>query len=108
MKTFASGTRSTSGKMWDCGMGANSGLYGGRQCGFQCGYLAETQNPEEAARQLETTVDDLYIEGRIVRSRSKKVQELSLKQLANDAIWKGTEASRSLAVLESLPSNGES
>ena len=93
--------QSTEAKMWDCGMGANSGLYTVGNAVMRAAYSLKCKILDEAARQLDVEVDALDIQDRTVRIKGKEEPRLSLRRLANDAILKGTGATRVIAVMES-------
>ena len=96
----------TEGKLWDSGMGANSGLYTVGNAVVQTAEALKKKILEEAASQLKVDAAELDIVDGIVRAESAAGRDvtsprLSLRELAHNALYKGTGPNRSIAVAES-------
>lgn len=91
----------TEAKMWDMGMGANSGLYTIGNAVAKVALSLKQKIYEEAAYQLGVEVNGLYIKEGVVRVKNKDNLSIPLKDLANNALTKGNDASRLIVVIES-------
>jgi xanthine dehydrogenase molybdenum-binding subunit len=92
---------STEGKLWDAGMAANSGLYTVGKAVVQASRALREKILAEGAAQLALSVDALDIEDGAVCVKGSGSPSLTLYDLANNAIYKGTGASRTIAVVDS-------
>jgi xanthine dehydrogenase molybdenum-binding subunit len=104
---------STVGKLWDAGMGANSGLYTIGNAVVLAAQALKEKILAEAATQLGIDCGELELDGGAVRVKAAEgaltagepgaaqALALTLKELANNAAYQGTGANRSLAVVTS-------
>mgnify|MGYP002725748430 CR=1 FL=1 len=91
----------TEARIWEFGMGANSGLFTIGNAIAKAANSLKQKIFEETAYQLKVEADSLYIEAGVVHAKNKENLQISLKDLVNNALLKGTEAARSIAVMES-------
>jgi xanthine dehydrogenase molybdenum-binding subunit len=94
-------TASTEGKLFDAGMAGNSGLYTVGNAIVKAASALRERILAEAAGQLELAAGDLVIRDGAIYAAEDDKPLLTLSELANKAIYEGTGASRSIAVVES-------
>jgi xanthine dehydrogenase molybdenum-binding subunit len=93
-------TASTDGKLYDAGMAANSGLYTMGNAVLKAAFALKEKILVEAAGQLGLNACNLGITAGAVHRKGDVSPLLTLVDLANNAIYTGTEASRAISVTE--------
>jgi xanthine dehydrogenase molybdenum-binding subunit len=96
----------TDGKLWDGGMAANGGLYTVGNAVVSAARSLKTKILAEASARLEIPAEDLDLKDgqfhvKAAGAAGTSEPGLSLRALADDAIYKATDGSRSIGVIES-------
>ncbi|MCL5735692.1 MAG: xanthine dehydrogenase family protein molybdopterin-binding subunit [Actinobacteria bacterium] len=97
----------TEGKLWDGGMAANGGLYTVGNAVVRAAHSLKAKILAEASARLGVPMDQLALRNREIRLKAAGSADfvlgtpvLSLRALADDAIYKALDGSRSLAIIE--------